>query len=248
MPATTIDEVIVQLEDVVDWSRTRRSRLGYFAALYRKVTIAVKDGIADGAFEHGPRMEQLDVVFANRYLNAVDIYRRGQKPTRSWQVAFDASKSRQLIVLQHLLLGMNAHINLDLGIAAARVAPGPQIAGLKNDFNRINDILASLVDDVRVGLASIWPALKLLDRIAGASDDAVINFSIGRARDAAWRTASTLAPLSGEDQATRIDELDQFVAAFADVVRRPGPTLGAATRLIRLGERGGVRGIIDMLI
>ncbi len=248
MPATTIDEVIAQLEDVIDWSRTRRSRLGYFAALYRKVTVAVKQGIADGSFEDGPRMERLDVVFANRYLVAVDEHRDGRNPTRSWRAAFEAAKSHRLIVLQHLLLGMNAHINLDLGIAAARVAPGETIGGLQNDFNRINAILASLVDDVRRELTGVWPALKLLDRVAGTTDDAVVNFSIGRARDAAWRTALLLAPLSDEAQEAQIDELDRFVAAFADVVRRPGPTLRAVTGVIRLGERGGVRQIIDRLI
>jgi hypothetical protein len=39
-------------------------------------------------------------------------------------------------VVQHVLLGMNAHINLDLGVAAAEVAPGPAIAGLRGDFDR----------------------------------------------------------------------------------------------------------------
>jgi hypothetical protein len=34
------------------------------------------------------------------------------KPTRSRQLAFEASNRWWLIVLQHLLLAMNAHINL----------------------------------------------------------------------------------------------------------------------------------------
>jgi len=43
----------------------------------------------------------------------------GQTPTESWVKAFDATEFWWLIVLQHLLMDMNAHINLDLGIAAA---------------------------------------------------------------------------------------------------------------------------------
>ena len=44
------------------------------------------------------------------------------------------------------MIGMNAHINLDLGIAAATVAPTPaELEALHADFNRINDVLARLV-------------------------------------------------------------------------------------------------------
>ena len=43
--ARTIDEVILQLDDIIARSIREQSRLGYFAALYRKVTIKVKEGI-----------------------------------------------------------------------------------------------------------------------------------------------------------------------------------------------------------
>lgn len=40
-PATSIDEVIAQLTAIVEWSKQNDSRSGYFAALYRKVTVQV---------------------------------------------------------------------------------------------------------------------------------------------------------------------------------------------------------------
>ncbi len=46
-PATSIDEVIVQLTAIIEWSKQNDSRIGYFAALYRKVTVQVKKGIAE---------------------------------------------------------------------------------------------------------------------------------------------------------------------------------------------------------
>src|SRR6202008_4811607 len=97
-------------------------RAGYFAALYYKVTSRVRDGIHNGEFEDGARMEKLDVLFASRYLDAYTKWRNGQQPSLSWQTAFESTKRSSVLVLQHLLLGMNAHINLDLGIAAAEVA------------------------------------------------------------------------------------------------------------------------------
>lgn len=57
-----IDEVISALDQIVAESEQNNDPAGYFAALYRKVTIKVKEGIASGYFDDGPRMEQLDVV------------------------------------------------------------------------------------------------------------------------------------------------------------------------------------------
>jgi len=160
MLASTIDGVIERLDDVIAGARRQDSRSGYFPALYRKVTASVKEGIRAGRFADGERMERLDVVFANRYLDAVAAVRRGEPPTRSWQISFAAAQGWWPIVLQHLLLGMNAHINLDLGIAAARTAPGAELAGLESDFNSINDLLAELVNGVKEELSTVWPRLS----------------------------------------------------------------------------------------
>ena len=157
MPAQTITEVVQRLDAIIDAAIVKKSRAGYFAALYRKVTIEVKEALEAGKFDGKERMEKLDVIFANRYLDAYDAYGEGKPVSASWQVALDASKSRRPIVLQHLLLGMNAHINLDLGIAAGQTTAADQLPGLRNDFNRINAILASLVAGVKEELGQIWP-------------------------------------------------------------------------------------------
>lgn len=247
MRAKTIDEVIQELESIIEWARSHTSRLGYFAALYRKVTIKVKEGIAEGFFDDGERMERLDVVFGNRYLEAFDQYQNNTPPTRSWQIAFEAAQRWWPIVLQHLLLGMNAHINLDLGIAAAKTSPGDAIHELKNDFMKINEILAAQVDEVQRELGNIWPALGLLDRLAGRTDEALINFSMRKARDHAWQVAEEMAFLEKPDHISKIHALDTGVAALGQRVRHPGATIGAVITTIRLGERGSIPQIIDIL-
>jgi hypothetical protein len=55
MTASTIDEAIEQMTAIVDSARQAGQRQGFFAALYRRVTIAVRDGIAAGRFEDGDR-------------------------------------------------------------------------------------------------------------------------------------------------------------------------------------------------
>ncbi len=246
-PATTIDEVINQLDNIVEWSKQNNSRMGYFAALYRKVTIQVKKGIADDFFDDGPRMERLDVIFANRYIHACYQYQTGQTPTQSWVRAFDETERWWPIVLQHLLMGMNAHINLDLGIAAAETVPPEELPDLKGDFDKINGVLAGLVGDVLKELAEIWLLLGLLNKYLGSVENAIINFSMGKARDAAWSFAEELSPLSEEQRQQAIVDKDEMFALFSNVIMRPGFTGSLIIKIIRLGERGTTRQRIEIL-
>src|SRR5437660_8124355 len=164
MTPQTIDEVLAELDQIIHWARDNRSRLGFFATLYRNVTIKVKEGIAAGLFQDGARMEKLDVIFANRYLSALESYRRGESLSKCWLTAFKLADLSRPIILQHLLIGMNAHINFDLEIAAQAVAPGSELASLEKDFDTINAILSGMVAKVRADVEEVSPWIKFLDR------------------------------------------------------------------------------------
>ena len=62
---STIDEVLAQLTQIIADAEKTGDRIGYFSALYYKVTAKVKEGIDKNEFENGPRMERLDVLFAS---------------------------------------------------------------------------------------------------------------------------------------------------------------------------------------
>ncbi len=247
-PATSIDEVIARLDTIIDRALVERDRLGFFAVLYRTVTIAVKNGIAAGRFEDGPRMERLDVVFANRYLEAFEAHKSGGAPTDAWRIAFAAGTSRRAVIMQHLLLGMNAHINLDLAIAASEVCPGDAIAGLERDFNEINAVLATLETDVEREVCALSPWIDRLDHIDPKAGRVVANFSIDRARACSWDTAQRLARLAGAARATAIAATDADVALLARVIARPiGLAINFNLLLVRLRETWDARRVIAVL-
>lgn len=215
LPAT-IDEVIAVLSAIIDECERSSNRLGYFAALYYKVTCRVRDGIRNGEFEDGPRMERLDVMFANRYIAAWQELKLGGNPTDSWKAAFSAGSSRQPLVLQHLLLGMNAHINLDLGIAAAAVAGDAGMHAAKKDFNVINGILAILTGDVMSSLRRVSPLLSLMGLHATRYNSILIQFSISNARDGAWCFAEELFDTKAEEIAKIVAARDVTIATLAE--------------------------------
>lgn len=240
---TTINDVIERLGAIIRDCAARRDRAGYFAALYYRVTVAVRDGIAKGAFDDGARMERLDVLFANRYLAAYEQFRGGELPSRSWLRAFCAEDDARLIVLQHLLAGMNAHINLDLGIAAARVAPGAQLPALLGDFNRINTILAKLTPVVEQCIDGISPVFGALSALAPKLELKMVGFSMDRARAEAWTLAQKLAPLSPSAQLRVIAQRDLEASVVADAVLNDGLII----RAIRHGESTDVAHNIQSL-
>ena len=246
-PLQSIDEVIAALGNIILESKKNKDTSGYFAALYRKVTIRVKEGIASNKFENGPRMEKLDIVFASRYLDAWQAWKNKEPVTASWMKAFSLSTHYWPIVLQHLLMGMNAHINLDLGIAAATVSKNEDINALHNDFNSINTVLSSLVNEVQEDLARIWPRLKWILQKTRGANDFLIDFSMQLARDGAWEFATTLAGKPDKELKDLIVVRDNKVAEKSKIVINPGLIVRLIFSIIRIGEQGSVVDKIEKL-
>ncbi|MBL7702987.1 MAG: hypothetical protein JNM14_12105 [Ferruginibacter sp.] len=245
---TTIDEVLDTLDGIIRQSEENNDTAGYFAILYRIVTARVKTGIANNEFADGARMEKLDVIFANRYIDAYFAWKTGKPVTASWQKAFNITTDYWPIVLQHLLMGMNAHINLDLGIAAAQVSANSNINDLQDDFNKINSILSSLVEGVQNSLAKIWPRLKWILQRTKKVDDFMVDFSMQMARDGAWQFALCIAGKSGTELDKLIAERDTAVAEKSKIITHDGFAVSLILGIIRLGERGTVKEKIQKLL
>jgi hypothetical protein len=248
MSPQTIDEVLMELDQIILRARNDRDRLGFFATLYRNVTIKVKEGIVAGLFEDGPRMEKLDVTFASRYLTAFESFRRGDPLSKCWLASFHIAATWSPIILQHLLTGMNAHINFDLGIAAQSVAPGAELASLKNDFNQINAILGGMVARVRTDIEGVSPWINLLDHVAPAAEDRFINFSLDKARASAWLVANIVNSTPADQLARKLSILDDGVAVLGSLIGSPKEWLiSLGLHVIRVRESSDVPHVIDAL-
>lgn len=236
---TTIDQVIGAIESIIDWSLANQSRLGYFGALYKRITIAIKTGIAQGLFDDGPRMERFDVTFASRYFAALNGYFHPHDfPSIShcWRVAFDGAQLPGPIIVQHLLAGVNAHIDLDLGIAAEAVAPGKELPSLHHDFNTVNAVLASQVSTVVTEIDSLSPVLADIYRVLMQYELDLIADGLVIVRDGAWLFAKLLAVEPSVLHPASIAKHDFEVATLGHLILHPPGLLQGIVDVIAAQE------------
>ncbi len=243
-----IDEVILRLEKIIAYCEMNNNCAGYFAMLYHKVTCKIRDCITSKDFEDGARMERLDVGFANRYLEAFYLWIDDKPTSDSWKVAFDAVADNPELVIQHLLAGMNAHINLDLGIATANIMHGFLLDDIHDDFNTINSILGLMIDNIVGCLTKINPLMNLLKLDIYKVDDMLVKFSLVTARDGAWQFATEFSSKTGADCENCIHARDLRIAQLGQSITRPDSLLlRFIVRIIRIFEKKNVAKVIEQL-
>jgi uncharacterized protein DUF5995 len=247
MLAGNIDDVVDGLAGIVREAGRVGDRIGCFAALYRQVSVEIRSAVHSGLFTDGPRMDRFDTLFGNRYFEAYDAWRRDRSGPRCWRETFALLDDADTVIVQHLVLGVNAHINLDLAVAAARTSPGQDIHALRRDFLLINDILARVVLAVQDSVDALSPLMSLLDKVGGRTDERILDFSIRQSREEAWHNAVLLAGRNEEERGAFIERLDVRAAVLARLIARPGVLVRPALELIRRTESGDVPAVIARL-
>lgn len=189
---------------------------GYFPAMYARVTQEVERAALSGRFGDAGRMAQFAEAFAAWYLRP----RSGVPPVPgSWQATWDVATDGRLLIVQHLLLGINAHVNHDLPQVVVELAAGDDPRTLREDFLAVNLVLA---ETYHVVLRDLRRVSRWVNVAAAWDDGRLFNFSLAAARDQAWRAALRLHVLDGEARAAAAAELDRLVRVLAYLVTRPG--------------------------
>jgi hypothetical protein len=201
---------------------------GYFAAMYARVTDRVQTAITDGRFGDGERTARFARSFADWYIGPRD----GTRPVPAcWKAGHDVAADRRLLIVQHLVLGINAHVNHDLPQVVVELAGAEDsLDVLRPDFDAINDILAETLPDI----------LRDLGRVAGWTQVAAswgggraFNFSLGRARRQAWQCAERLQRADDVARAREVAELDRLVSVLAYLITRPSAPISVLLRVPR---------------
>jgi Family of unknown function (DUF5995) len=193
---------------------------GVFNGVYLRVTEMMLDRLTTGGlFNDDAFVTDLDIRFANYWFDAYDA--AGDKPN-AWAPLFAARMGPGILPIQFALAGMNAHIEHDLPLAviATCAARGctPDSPGVHADYEKINDVLASVEEEIRRAFLS--DIEKSIDDHLEPVAHLIASWDIAKARDFAWVTTQTLWELGGVGPL-----FDAYSAALAR-------TVGMGSRLL----------------
>lgn len=216
-PVGSVPEVIERLTEVRDSVRpvAPDCGIGYFSDLYLTITQGIWDHIQQrDFFADDEYLARLDVVFANRYLDALRTWAGGGRAPQAWTLLFEAADTGEITAVQLAGAGVNAHINLDLAVATVDTGREMGDAELdsgsrKADYDRVNDVFAEQMDVLLSRLLDerktegrppvfVTALCELMERI------------VETARRCAWKDAGLLweCPRRSEEWAAKEQQMD----------------------------------------
>lgn len=249
--ASDLAGAIANFDAIIEWSIAEPSGIGYFAAMYKRATIAIDSTIRDGdEFQRPLVMKEFALTFSQRYFDAINAHFEPdefERPTRAWQMHFTGLTEARPIVFQHLLTAVDAHINLDLGIAAAQIGRGA-MTDLRHDFDMVNTILASQVQAVLSALGDVSPNVQeIRDKIPDKVEVQAINELLIVFRDLAWKFATVLAEAGEGHLQELVDQHDAWAVTLATFYLDPPGLLGRCVRWVAEDESRDIGAIITRL-
>ncbi|MBK8434161.1 MAG: hypothetical protein IPL28_24010 [Chloroflexi bacterium] len=171
--ATHMQSVLTSWEETADG---RAIFLNCYLLMTRNMFAAV-----DAAEFHDPIwVSQLLHRFADYYFEALTAYEQEAEHTPIvWRMAHDAARRNEVMVVQQLMLGINAHINYDLVLVLVDMLEG-EWAGLDTaarlrryeDHCHVNEIIQRTMDVVQDDVVRHHaPFMGVVDVLLGPLDD-----------------------------------------------------------------------------
>ena len=234
--AGTIEDLITRMEDMQARLDASADGRRHWHGVYRRGTIAVRDEIRPGGFLDAAWLERWDLVFAGIYLEAMERWDRGQRPSGPWQVAFEATRDPAVPPLRHVLLGLNAHVNFDLpqaliGVISDEEFADPDVTRRRfADHKHVDDVLVVRVgsEDREIAAAERPGDRSLADRLLVPLNRAGSKRFLKEARAKVYDNARLLsaARQQGPDAlASRLAQLEELCRNRVADLRAPGQVL-----------------------
>jgi Family of unknown function (DUF5995) len=243
----SIDDVVRNLDRIIDWATAEQSTIGYFAVLYKRSTLAIRDAIDRDLFQDSTLMAEFDVIFAQRYFDALNGYfypDEFPKLNVAWEVAFVSHNNPETTMLQQMVAAMNAHICFDLGVAAATVAPN-RLREFEPDFDRITDLLVTQVRGLMVVFERLSPGFRWVRWTL--PELWVIDRVLNKFRRGAWLFAIDMALHPDRVREKRVDHMSWTAALGAWYLHPPGRPWTPFRALVWVLGRGESRDVTGNL-
>lgn len=232
-----IDEALECMDAGLDRFHEANDNRAIFLGCYRVITQNVQDAIEqqrdfDNRIFFDPAwVARLSGRFATLYFRSLqqragDVDRTADAShddgagARAWRIAHGEARKGRLSVTQHVLLGINAHINYDLPLAlyqnlvahADQDEPYAQLYRRKFDHDQVNNILVrSIPEAQQVVGANYGGLLGCVSRGFFFLDDLLANLGLKHYRERVWWDAvSFLASRDDDGAACSLPGSEEF--------------------------------------
>jgi hypothetical protein len=182
------------------WEETADRRT-IFLSCYMLMTGNMLKALDGGEFIDARWVDELLHHFADYYFEALDLYEQDRQTAPPvWQLAFNATHAPQTLVLQNLILGVNAHINYDLVLTLVDMLE-PEWMDLSEkrrkdryaDHCQVNDIIGRTIDAVQDQIVEqAEPTMNIIDVALGPVDEWLTSRLISHWREQVWQNALRL--------------------------------------------------------
>ena len=237
VPFLSAEDASDKLAAYLQAFRSAGDRRSVFATCYLVMTRTMVKNLQQQMFDDNVWVEKYLVAFANLYRIAL-LQREADDDClpSCWKAAFDSAETGSSLVIQDLVLGINAHVNHDLALALQTVSIDPH-ESRHADHDRVNLVLQQATQPVETAISQLYaPGLGLLARALGPLGSDVTNFSLDAAREHAWSMA--LALCSSDDttpdrQAAIRQSLDSTAVVLAKIILTPTSDLPFLVPLLK---------------
>jgi Family of unknown function (DUF5995) len=158
-----VDEALTALDTVSRRLQADGDALAAFPDIYGIITRKVAEQVArpDGMFLEPAWISRLAGRFCERYLETLrwSIERRPQD-CDAWDATYACASMRCTLPVQHVVLGLSAHINFDLTLGIyeticefGHADSASQLARYKHDHDAVNDLLLASIPEAFAHLA-----------------------------------------------------------------------------------------------
>jgi Family of unknown function (DUF5995) len=171
-----------------------------FARLYLQITRDVLKAYDDRSlFRCGDFVIELDIAFAQRYLDAIHAHgTAGEKAPACWEILFDRRQEAGIDPWRFAATGVNAHVNFDLAFALLDVwekfpdAPFGTTDAQYDDYRAINTIFERNMDSLCQEFDAPWSDVGGHDSIFDKAGNVLGDLLVVGTRDLAWTFAERM--------------------------------------------------------
>jgi Family of unknown function (DUF5995) len=202
-----IDEAVHYMRNTLTQFHGQRDKRAIFLRVYYIMTLEVHAAIYQLGDYKGKRIfydrdwvKSLSGKFSSLYFHSLNALGRDLDTELAWQEAYKTARRSSSSVVENATLGINAHINKDLGQAIAEnldpkdLNDYPTLQLRKFDHDQVNNLLVRTLEYIQDVLARDYePGIEIADHLLGSLDERLSTVGLKYYRERVWWDAMAFA-------------------------------------------------------